>query len=59
MCLPPFDEPPLGHFHSLSRLKSDLGLPRLSMGMSGDFEEAIRSGSTDIRVGSALFGLRS
>ena len=59
MCLPPFDEPPLGHFLSLSRLKSDLGLPRLSMGMSGDFEEAIKSGSTDIRVGSALFGLRS
>lgn len=30
----------------------------LSMGMSGDFEEAIRKGSTNVRVGSTIFGAR-
>ena len=59
MCLPPISESSLEHFLILSRLKAYLGLPRLSMGMSNDFEEAIKSGSTDVRVGSALFGLRS
>jgi len=35
-----------------------ISLERLSMGMSGDFEIAIEEGSTEIRVGSALFGSR-
>lgn len=39
--------------------RSGLRLPGLSMGMSGDFEEAVREGSTIVRVGSALFGNRS
>jgi uncharacterized pyridoxal phosphate-containing UPF0001 family protein len=34
------------------------GLARLSMGMSGDFELAIEEGSTEVRIGSALFGQR-
>ncbi len=38
--------------------ESGLGLPGLSMGMSGDFEDAVREGSTIVRVGSALFGQR-
>ncbi|WP_264511498.1 YggS family pyridoxal phosphate-dependent enzyme [Luteolibacter rhizosphaerae] len=41
------------------RTTSGLALPGLSMGMSGDFEEAIAEGSTIVRVGSALFGYRS
>jgi len=36
-----------------------VSLERLSMGMSGDFEIAIEEGSTEIRVGSAIFGSRS
>jgi pyridoxal phosphate enzyme (YggS family) len=36
-----------------------LALPALSMGMSGDFEDAIAEGATIVRVGSALFGHRS
>lgn len=40
------------------RSRSGLDLPGLSMGMSGDFEEAVREGSTIVRVGSALFGQR-
>jgi pyridoxal phosphate enzyme (YggS family) len=39
--------------------RSGLKLPGLSMGMSGDFEDAVREGSTIVRVGSALFGNRS
>jgi len=41
------------------RAESGLPLPDLSMGMSADFEDAIREGSTIVRVGSALFGNRS
>jgi uncharacterized pyridoxal phosphate-containing UPF0001 family protein len=36
-----------------------ISLERLSMGMSGDFELAIEEGSTEIRVGSAIFGSRA
>jgi uncharacterized pyridoxal phosphate-containing UPF0001 family protein len=41
------------------RTVSGLQLPGLSMGMSGDFEQAILEGSTIVRVGSAIFGQRS
>ena len=58
MCLPPVDEPALIHFKKLFSLNEILGLSRISMGMSNDFEDAIKSGSTDIRIGSALFGSR-
>jgi uncharacterized pyridoxal phosphate-containing UPF0001 family protein len=43
----------------LLEARSGLRLPGLSMGMSGDFEEAVKEGSTIVRVGSALFGNRS
>lgn len=39
-------------------VRSGLTLPGLSMGMSGDFEDAVKEGSTIVRVGSALFGNR-
>ena len=58
MCIPPFDEPPEPHFELLAKLARDLGLPSLSMGMSADYEAAIRYGATHVRVGSALFGAR-
>lgn len=58
MAIPPFDEAPGPHFALLAKLAGEAGLPRLSMGMSGDFEKAIRFGATDIRVGEALFGPR-
>jgi pyridoxal phosphate enzyme (YggS family) len=43
----------------LLEARSGLRLPGLSMGMSGDFEIAVKEGSTIVRVGSALFGNRS
>jgi len=58
MCIPPFEEDPLPHFEKLRALGDELGLPELSMGMSGDFEEAIGAGATIVRVGSAIFGSR-
>lgn len=58
MCVPPLGEPPGAHFAFLAKLARRNGLSDLSMGMSADFEIAIRHGATWIRVGSALFGER-
>lgn len=58
MCIPPADEPPGPHFALLAKIGARNGLKVLSMGMSGDFETAIRFGATHVRVGSALFGAR-
>ena len=59
MCIPPIDEEAALHFGFLSTLAARNNLLGLSMGMSGDFEEAIKFGATHIRVGSALFGSRN
>lgn len=58
MCVPPVGESPAPHFALLHKLAVDLQLSELSMGMSGDYETAIRLGATYIRVGTALFGER-
>jgi len=58
MCLPPADEEPAMHFALLARIARRSGLADLSMGMSDDFETAVRHGATSVRVGSALFGDR-
>jgi len=58
MCIPPADEPPGPHFALLKKIAARNGLSKLSMGMSGDFETAIRFGATSVRVGSAVFGAR-
>lgn len=58
MCIPPADEPAGPHFALLARIAARNGLSNLSMGMSGDFETAIRFGATSVRVGAALFGAR-
>jgi uncharacterized pyridoxal phosphate-containing UPF0001 family protein len=58
MCIPPADEPPGPHFALLAKIAARNGLGELSMGMSADFEVAIRFGATHVRVGSAVFGDR-
>ena len=58
MCIPPNNENPAPHFALLQKLARENGLPLLSMGMSGDFESAIKFGATHVRVGSAIFGER-
>jgi PLP dependent protein len=59
MCIPPVDDAPAPHFALLAKIAGRLGLKSLSMGMSSDFETAIGFGATDVRVGSAIFGVRS
>jgi len=58
MCIPPADDEPAMHFALLAKIAARNGLERLSMGMSGDYETAVRFGATSVRVGSALFGAR-
>lgn len=68
MAVPPFSEDPRDarpYFRRLRRLRDDLeqqfgrSFPELSMGMSHDFEIAIEEGSTQVRIGSAIFGERA
>jgi pyridoxal phosphate enzyme (YggS family) len=59
MCIPPMDEEPAVHFAFLAKLAEELDIKALSMGMSADFETAIAFGATHVRVGSAIFGVRS
>jgi pyridoxal phosphate enzyme (YggS family) len=58
MCIPPEGEDSTRHFRALRAIAGRNGIEGLSMGMSGDFEAAIREGATHIRVGSAIFGAR-
>lgn len=67
MCIPPFVENPeqaRPYFKNLRELRDAVAkqlkrsLPVLSMGMSHDFEVAIEEGATEVRVGTALFGMR-
>ncbi|WP_370853056.1 YggS family pyridoxal phosphate-dependent enzyme [Pararhizobium haloflavum] len=58
MCIPPLDENAGPHFALLRKLAREAGVEKLSMGMSGDFEQAIAFGATSVRVGSAIFGAR-
>jgi PLP dependent protein len=58
MCIPPAAEEPALHFALLREIARRHGIAGLSMGMSGDFETAIRFGATHVRVGTAIFGTR-
>ena len=64
MSIPPFHDPARPYFSELRNLRDTLqenlsiDLPYLSMGMSGDFVNAILEGSTHIRVGTSIFGQR-
>jgi PLP dependent protein len=59
MCIPPHDEEPAPHFALLREIARRNGLAGLSMGMSADYEIAIRFGATHVRVGTAIFGARA
>ena len=58
MCIPPEHEEPALHFALLAEIARRNGLDRLSMGMTADFETAIRFGATHVRLGTAVFGPR-
>jgi pyridoxal phosphate enzyme (YggS family) len=58
MCIPPVEGPRGPYFALLKKIADRNGISHLSMGMSDDFETALAFGSTEIRVGSAIFGAR-
>jgi len=58
MCIPPINNNPNQYFLSLKKIADKNKFFELSMGMSNDYQDAIHSGSTFIRVGSAIFGNR-
>ena len=58
MCIPPFNEDSRKYFMKIRELNKKLGLNELSMGMSSDYLNAIKYGSTFLRIGSDIFGQR-
>ncbi len=58
MCIPPAGEDPSHYFAGLAEQAARHRLGIVSMGMSGDYEAAIRHGATHVRVGTAIFGTR-
>ena len=59
MCIPPADDEPSLHFALLAEIARRHGIATLSMGMSADYEIAIKLGATHVRIGTAVFGERS
>jgi len=59
MCIPPLNEEPSMHFALLKKIAERNNLKELSMGMSGDYKEAIKFGATSVRIGSLIFGKRN
>jgi uncharacterized pyridoxal phosphate-containing UPF0001 family protein len=59
MCIPPVEDDAAPHFALLAKIARDHGVASLSMGMSGDFELAVKFGATHVRVGTAIFGARN
>ena len=59
MCIPPNNVDPNPFFEDLKNLNDKFGLSELSMGMSSDYEIAIKYSSTYLRIGSDIFGKRS
>ena len=58
MCIPPFNQDSTKYFLKMQELNKKIGLKELSMGMSGDYLNAIKYGSTFVRIGSDIFGQR-
>ena len=58
MCIPPHEDAPAPYFALLSEIAARNNIDILSMGMSGDYEIAIKLGATHVRIGTAIFGIR-
>ena len=58
MCIPPFNQDSTEFFLKMQELNKKIGLKELSMGMSADYLNAIKYGSTFVRIGSDIFGQR-
>ena len=58
MCIPPYNQDSSKYFLKMKELNKKIGLKELSMGMSADYLNAIKYGSTFLRIGSDIFGQR-
>ena len=58
MCIPPINQSPTKHFQTIIDLTKECGLGRPSIGMSSDYEQALRFDPKYIRIGTILFGKR-
>ena len=58
MCIPPNNENTENYFFEMNRINTELNFKDLSMGMSGDYLEAVKNNATYVRVGSKIFGNR-
>ena len=59
MCIPPFNENSEQYFKKMEKLKNNLALKELSMGMSSDYINAVNYGASFLRIGSSIFGSRN
>ena len=59
MCIPPIEDDPKYHFNQLQNLAKENSLDKLSIGMSGDYNDALSFRPTYIRLGTILFGKRN
>ena len=58
MCIPPNNKNTENYFYEMSKINEELNFKDLSMGMSADYLEAVKSNSTYVRIGSKIFGSR-
>ena len=58
MCIPPNDEKMINYFDEMNKINQQSKFKELSLGMSGDYLEAIQSNATYVRIGSKIFGTR-
>ena len=59
MCIPPNDQNTKKYFVEMNKINQELNFKELSMGMSGDYLEAVKNNATYVRVGSKIFGNRA
>jgi len=59
MCIPPNDGNTIKYFSEMKNINQELNFKELSMGMSGDYIEAVKNNATYVRVGSKIFGNRA
>ena len=58
MCIPPDDKKTINYFSEMKKMNQELNFNELSMGMSGDYLDAVENNSTYVRIGSKIFGNR-
>ena len=59
MCIPPSDQNSENYFSEMNKINQDINFKELSMGMSGDFLNAVKNNATYVRIGSKIFGNRN